>query len=265
MESNPYYSAGGFVAAGGSPYGASSQSPGGKGKGGQQTLRPLTIKQVLEASQPHADADFLVDGVELGNVKVIGVVRNVSTTATNVSYQVEDGTGTVDCRLWLDTSIDDNGKTGGVEQDVYVVVIGTVKSFNQRRHVSATTVRPITDMNEIHYHFLESVYVSLSARNPGMTSGGGAAAPNNGASNSYAPGAGQQQSANDRWAEFPPVARSIMEVVSSEGAQNDEGLHVAEIARRVGSSGDEMMQAIEDLISDGMLYTTIDEFHVKTT
>jgi hypothetical protein len=32
-----------------------------------------------------------------------------------------------------------------------------------------------------------------------------------------------------------------MEVVSSEGAQNDEGLHVAEIARRVGSSGDEMM------------------------
>lgn len=94
MESNPYYSAGGFVAAGGSPYGASSQSPGGKvsgwqaysrqnqpsvpmlimalaiqGKGGQQTLRPLTIKQVLEASQPHADADFLVDGVELGNVR----------------------------------------------------------------------------------------------------------------------------------------------------------------------------------------------------
>jgi hypothetical protein len=32
-----------------------------------------------------------------------------------------------------------------------------------------------------------------------------------------------------------------MEVVSAEGAQNDEGLHVAEIARRVGSSGDEMM------------------------
>lgn len=31
MDSNPYYSAGGFVnAAGGSPYGASSQSPGGK-------------------------------------------------------------------------------------------------------------------------------------------------------------------------------------------------------------------------------------------
>jgi hypothetical protein len=32
-------------------------------------LRPLTIKQVLDASQPHVDADFLVDGVELGNVR----------------------------------------------------------------------------------------------------------------------------------------------------------------------------------------------------
>lgn len=41
-----------------------------KGKGGgQQTLRPLTIKQVLEASQPHPDADFSVDGVELGSVR----------------------------------------------------------------------------------------------------------------------------------------------------------------------------------------------------
>ncbi|KAJ9117898.1 hypothetical protein QFC20_000179 [Naganishia adeliensis] len=242
MDSNPYYAAGGFVnAAGGSPYGASSQSPGGKGKGGQQTIRPLTIKQVLEASQPHADADFLVDGVELGNIKVIGVVRNISTTATNVSYQVEDGTGTVDCRLWLDTSNDDNGKTDGIEQDVYVAVVGSIKSFNQKRHVSATTVRPITDMNEVHYHFLECVWVSLSARNPGMQTSGGAAPQNGPASNSYAPGAGQQQAGNDRWAEFGPVAKSIMEVVSAEGAQNDEGLHVAEIARRVGSSGDEMM------------------------
>ena len=50
------------------------------------------------------------------------MVRNISTTATNVSYQVEDGTGTVDCRLWLDTSNDDNGKTDGIgEQDLVPV------------------------------------------------------------------------------------------------------------------------------------------------
>jgi hypothetical protein len=71
--------------------------------------------------------------------------------------------------------------------------------------------------------------------------GGGTTAPNGGASGSYAPGAGQQQAGNDRWADFAPVARSIMEVVSNDGAASDEGLHVAEIARRVGSSGDEMM------------------------
>lgn len=76
---------------------------------------------------------------------------------------------------------------------------------------------------------------------PQQQTSGGAAPQNGAASNSYAPGAGQQQAGNDRWAEFGPVAKSIMEVVSAEGAQNDEGLHVAEIARRVGSSGDEMM------------------------
>lgn len=51
-----------------------------------------------------------------------------------------------------------------------MAIVGSIKSFNQKRHVSATTVRPITDMNEVHYHFLECVYVSLSARNPGMVS-----------------------------------------------------------------------------------------------
>lgn len=29
---------------------------------GKDTLRPLTIKQILDAQQPHPDADFRVDG-----------------------------------------------------------------------------------------------------------------------------------------------------------------------------------------------------------
>lgn len=35
---------------------------------GKETLRPLTVKQILEAHQPHADADFKVDGQAVSQV-----------------------------------------------------------------------------------------------------------------------------------------------------------------------------------------------------
>lgn len=33
------------------------------------TLRPVTIKQVLESTQAHPDAEFKIDDVELGHVR----------------------------------------------------------------------------------------------------------------------------------------------------------------------------------------------------
>lgn len=46
---------------------------------------------------------------------MVGSVRNMSTTATNVSYEIGDGTGYIDARVWLDSADDDSGKTTGVE------------------------------------------------------------------------------------------------------------------------------------------------------
>ena len=39
-----------------------------QGTYGQDTLRPVTIKQVLDAQQPHPDADFKIDDVEITQV-----------------------------------------------------------------------------------------------------------------------------------------------------------------------------------------------------
>lgn len=35
---------------------------------GKDTLRPVTIKQILDAQQPHPDADFKIDGTEVTQV-----------------------------------------------------------------------------------------------------------------------------------------------------------------------------------------------------
>ena len=73
------------------------------------------MKQLHEASQVHNDAEHTIDGHEVGQVLLVGAVRNENKSATNVSYEVGDGTGYIDVRMWLDTSDDDSGKTEGIE------------------------------------------------------------------------------------------------------------------------------------------------------
>jgi replication factor A2 len=46
-------------------------------------------------------------------------------------------------------------------QGVYVRVIGSLKSFNNKRSVNAQVLRKVEDFNEIQYHLLEAVYVHL--------------------------------------------------------------------------------------------------------
>ena len=46
-------------------------------------------------------------------------------------------------------------------QGKYVRVIGTMKSFNNKRSVNATICKVVTDFNEPQYHLLEVMYVHL--------------------------------------------------------------------------------------------------------
>jgi len=58
-------------------------------------------------------------------------------------------------------------------QDKYISVLGSLKVFGGKRHVSATHVRLITDPNEVAHHLLKATWVSLSLR--GATEGAGGA------------------------------------------------------------------------------------------
>ncbi|BEJ12190.1 hypothetical protein CspHIS471_0206500 [Cutaneotrichosporon sp. HIS471] len=264
MSENPYYAGregGGFMQAG-SPYGGGSQqSPGGDGrKRTNQSLRPVTVQQILNADQPVPESDFQIDGADIGPIQFVGTVHNRSSTATNVSYEVGDGYGYIDVRQWLDSSDDDSGKTDGIEQDKFVSVIGTIKVFGGKRHVSAQTIRPIEDHNEVYHHFLKALHVSLTIRNPGAAKGGAAAAGANANANanSYAaPAAGD----GDMYGHLIPMQKKIMEIVSAD--TSGEGMHVKHVGRMCGAvNGEEVMEAIEQLMGEGLLYSTIDDLHV---
>ncbi|KAJ2187176.1 Replication factor A protein 2, partial [Coemansia sp. RSA 353] len=71
-----------------------------------QTLRPVTIKQLVEVPITTGDMPVHIDGEEIKQIKFVGIVRNIVQQSVNVTYSVEDGTGKIDVRMWI------NGESG---------------------------------------------------------------------------------------------------------------------------------------------------------
>jgi replication factor A2 len=171
------YGGGGFGGGGGfnASQGGFSGSQGGGGGGGdsgrarrsydEQTLVPVTARMIL-STQSASNADgtgslALPDGRELYRVKLVGAVRSFEEASTNVLFMVEDGTGLVEVKQWLDA----NDNLAVVEQrhecmkdNIYLKVIGQIKDYDGRKTLVADTVRKLHTSNEIAYHMLEVVY-----------------------------------------------------------------------------------------------------------
>ncbi|EMG47178.1 Replication factor A protein 2, putative [Candida maltosa Xu316] len=100
-------SQGGFTA---DNQGSSQRAPAGQTR---QKLTPVTIKQINDATQPVPDSEFKVHNVELNLVSFVGVVRKVENNGATVLITIEDGTGTVEVRRWVDeqnTSADEESQ-----------------------------------------------------------------------------------------------------------------------------------------------------------
>ncbi|KAL9124388.1 MAG: hypothetical protein Q9217_006275, partial [Psora testacea] len=254
---------GGFMGA------SQSGSQGGAGKGtyGKDTLRPVTIKQVLDAQQPHPDAEFKIDDVEITQVSFVGQIRNISSQTTNITYKLDDGTGTIEVKQWVDADVTNNMDIDGAGaapskpkliENEWARVWGRLKAFNNRRHVGAHVIRPIMDKMDITYHLLEATYVHLYfIRGPldqikqenGTGTGTGTGTSINGNVYGTHDGGGGDPNVNGR--PMPIVsheARRVYQTLKSS-PQNNEGLHVQNIAATCRMNVADVMKAGEELLS----------------
>lgn len=182
---------------------------------GTTSIRAVTVRQIINAYQSHSESEILVDGAEVGHVSrkswwesrnpfsdmiymqvtFVGIIRNLARNATNISYNIEDGTGMIDVRTWADnssTSLMSEDEYQWVQialwaflllhtfwfrknkiarTDQYVRIIGLIKTFQNRRTVNAGHIRAITDYNEIFYHRLDAIYTHLQVTRPAGVSG----------------------------------------------------------------------------------------------
>ncbi len=256
------YGAQGGADGGGFLTGSQNESPNAKRSYGKDTLRPVTIKQLIEATQPPHESDyFILDENEMTQVTFVGQIRNISKQTTNITYKLDDGTGIIEVKEWVDAeAIQDPDDPVNTKQKLtdqaYARVYGRLKAFNNKRHVGANIIRPIQDFNEIQYHLLEATAVHLFFTRGSVEQAKGGA---NGATN----GAGAQGQQNGAGSSTMPshlsqAARKVLQCLDST-PQTNEGLHVQDIAGRTGLEISEAMKAGDDLLNEGLIYTTVND------
>jgi replication factor A2 len=171
----------------------------------------------------------------------------------------------IEAKQWIDmnnsddsSKMDTDSKSKLVEEG-YCRVWGRLKSFNNKRHVGAHIIRPVTDYNEINYHFLEATAVHLFfSRGPPSNAANGQhkAGMSNGAG---ATRNGEYESnTGGHLAHMTPVARRVFNTMKSM-PQSNEGLHVQVLANNLNLSASDVYKAAEELVASGLIFTTVDD------
>ncbi|KAK9366012.1 hypothetical protein V1509DRAFT_631374 [Lipomyces kononenkoae] len=250
---------GGFVSNNFGSDGMSNSQGGGERSisESKSRVRPVTIKQILDASQAHPDSDYSVDGVDVSTVTFVGIVRNVLNQTTNSTYRIEDGTGTIEVRKFVSADRPETDRVQGPQMGDYVRVIGELKAFfNNKRQVNGNLIRKVTDYNEVIYAQLEALALHLQTLHP---------EGQNKSSHEETKMTGIQPSTRNYTNEnLTSLQRRVLDTLSSAAEQaSNEGVNIHVIAQRVGANQTTIQEACEYLSELGLIYTTIDYDHVR--
>ncbi len=217
----------------------------------------MTIKQLVDCKEPYPGAELQVDGVPITQVTVVGQVRTVNPQAINLTYRIDDGTGMIDVKKWIDAEKGET--TPRFPVDTYVRVYGRLQSFNGKRHIGAHHIRAIDDFNEVNYHLLEATYVHLTTI---KAAGGGQQQGDVGGDSMFvdggygAGGASDSAAQQGRLASLSRNSRTIYTFLANSAG---DAQHLNQVAAGTKLSARDIMTSTEELLGHGLIYTTEDD------
>jgi len=256
-----------------------------KGYGGKSAVRAVTVKQLGGADFDDATESFVVSGEAVQDVTLVGKIVSVEEKSTHAEYGVCDGTGRVTVRSYINS--DDGAEEkqrAELRQGRYARVFGKFRTQAGEKCVSAHSMRPVTDFNEVTYHLLEAVYTHLDALkrqgysfdqagNPVTGAPGGVTGASAGAApGAFVGGGGGGGGAGGGGAPMAGAPGGAVEEVNQlfmtpAAIASAEGLSFDHVVQRLGNkySREDLKRHIEELCDQGLLYSTNDDHHWKTT
>ncbi|MCL7043229.1 hypothetical protein MKW94_012755 [Papaver nudicaule] len=267
FDANANFGGGGYMPSSQATQTTEQGSSTAKGRDSKGLL-PLTVKQISQACIKNEDkANFVVDGVEVHTVNLVGLVFNMAARVTEYNWILDDGTGRIKCQRWINDNID-TLEMAEIKDGMYVEIHGNLKSFQGKKILVAFSVRPVTDFNQVAYHFIECIYVHChNTKSQGQ--GSNSAQPQttnatiaNGPS-SYQTAPSYQISGHPSSGGIP--SRILDFLVMPENIGLEKGIHLDEIARYIKVPAENIKNVIKGLEEEGVVYTTVDEWHFKSS
>lgn len=144
-------SGGGFLEQGG------NASADKKRSRDRESLTPVTIKQIKGSTN---DGDSIkLDGVDLFLVKIMGFIENVEEHSTNLTYQLNDGTGVIECKDWISKDAGSNSAPSSHRENTFVSVTGNLREYEGRTHIQVYNISTVVNFNEMTHHLLDVILV----------------------------------------------------------------------------------------------------------
>jgi len=231
-----------------------------------QPLLSVSIRQLHNAQQVTPDADdFTLNNQPLSVVCLIGQIVQVSPTQTHLNYTVDDSTGTIDVRSWVDQENPQKNQQQWGAGD-YVRVIGNLRSFGEKRYVVASAqLLPVEDFNELTHHFLEIIHLHLTLQ-LGRKPKGSTSNTMDISTPYYKTPVSSNVVNNNNNNTLNELQGQIIRVVQ-ENDTNGEGINIKDIVENFADLYDEnsVRTAISFLIDEGHLYNTTDANLVSAT
>jgi replication factor A2 len=240
----------------------------------EQTLIPVTISMIKKAQTDSSGGDgtvVLEDGRPLHMVTIVGAVRSVDAQSTSIQYVIEDGTGSIDVKQWVDDNDSEvvaEEKKRAAQDNIYVKVTGSVKDYEDKKMFLANSVRKLGSGNELTHHLLDVMYSGEKFKRadsivpPVMLNNSMGFNSNNnnsgGQANMGGGGGGFNQGGGD------DKRSQVMNVMQRLNNDGEEGTSVQQcVAELPGLSEADVRDVINLLSEEGSLYSTTDENHFK--
>ncbi|RYR05629.1 hypothetical protein HN51_041907 [Arachis hypogaea] len=271
FDATTAFSGGGFMASQSTNLNDSSPSPAKSRE--TQGLIPVTVKQISEATHSGDEkSNFVINGIDVNNVTLVGMMFEKAERTTDVNFVLDDGTGRIKCRRWVNEAFDTK-EMEEVQDGMYVRVYGHLKSFQGVKQLVVFSVRhvPVTNFDEISFHFIDCIHNHLhtKVKAEGITpanpsSGSSLITPVKNASNGS-----QEPSSNPGYAQYSvdglkDCDKLVMDYLQQHSDMSDErGIHVNELSRELKLPMDKIMLSLKTLGDDGLVYSTIDDYHYK--
>jgi replication factor A2 len=260
---------------GGGGFQVDNTPPDGKVKGKeQQGLIPVTVKQLANAvAKADGEQGFMVDGIELNQVTLVGMIIQTDEQNTSLSFTLDDGTGDMPCKQWMDDGgAGDDTARPQWKEGTLVRIVGQLRTFNVTRHVVVYNIQHVSDYNEYTFHFIEVVHGHLkNTKGPKLPMAGTSVAPGG-----YMPQNGAQHYGGGGYGGAAPVPQqaqpadlndTVLEFFQSY-ATSETGSTVNDCYESMKSRGisfQKIRETVDFLVGEGHLYSTIDDEHFKGT